>query len=74
MKILPEQLIMGSAIKYATLSNLIAMSFAGSNCTEINLFIDMNSLLKKLYSVKEMELDNSDPYALTAAIINLCGH
>ena len=74
MKILPEQLIMGSAIKYATLSNLIAMSFAGSNCTEINLFIDMNSLLKKLYSVKEMELDNSDPYGLTAAIINLCGH
>jgi len=74
MKILPEQLIMGSAIKYMNLSNLISLSFAGSNCTEINLFIDMNSVIKKLYSMNDIELDNSDPYGLASAIINLCGH
>ena len=40
-----EQLISGSFIRYEILSNLINASYSGSNCTEINLFIDLILLL-----------------------------
>ena len=46
-----EQLLTGHFIKYNRLSELIGASYAGSNCTKINLFIDLNSLVKGLYSI-----------------------
>ena len=36
-----EQMIAGSFIKYANLSQLISRSYMGSEATEINLFIDL---------------------------------
>ena len=46
-----EQLIAGSFVKYNRLSELIFKSFQGSSCTDINLFIDLNSVLKPMYSI-----------------------
>ena len=37
-----EQLLTGHFIKYNRLSELIGASYAGSNCTKINLFIDLH--------------------------------
>ena len=69
-----EQLIMGSCIKYKTLFQLISTSYAGSTCTKINLFIDLNSVLKKLYSIDKWGYKSKNKYDMTASIINMCGH
>lgn len=69
-----EQLITGSFVKYNRLSQLISYSYAGSNCTEINLFIDLNSVLKQMYSVDRWTYKYHNRYEIAATILNMCGH
>lgn len=69
-----EQLISGSFIRYEVLSNLINSSYAGSSCIEINLFIDLNSAIKQLYSVDTWAYKYRNRYEITATVLNMCGH
>jgi len=69
-----EQMIAGSFVKYNRLSQLIQYSFAGSDCSEINLFIDLNSILKPMYSVDSWTYKYRNRYEIAATIINMCGH
>lgn len=69
-----EQLIAGSFVKYIRLSELITSAYAGSNCTEINLFIDLNSVLKQAYSVNAWGHKTSNRFEITSTILNMCGH
>ena len=69
-----EQLIAGSFVKYNRLSEIIFKAFAGSNCTEINLFIDLNSVLKPMYSIDRWTYKSQGIYEIAATVINMCGH
>jgi len=69
-----EQMITGSFIRYNVLSQLISSSYAGSSATEINLFIDLNSVLKQMYAVSNWTYKYSSKYEITATILNMCGH
>lgn len=69
-----EQMITGSFVKYNKLSELIMSSYAGSNCEEINLFIDVNSALKQMYSVDAWSYKHNSRYEIAATLINMCGH
>ena len=69
-----EQLISGSFVRYEILSNLINTSYSGSNCIEINLFIDLNSAIKQLYSVDTWTYKYRNRYEIAATVLNMCGH
>lgn len=69
-----EQLIAGSFVKYTVLGDLISQSYAGSTCTNINLFIDLNSVLKPMYSVSKWTYKSSSRYEIAATVLNMCGH
>lgn len=69
-----EQMITGSFVKYNRLSEMIYTSYAGSQATEINLFIDLNSILKPMYSIDRWSYKYRNPYEITATILNMCGH
>ena len=69
-----EQLIASSFVKYNRLGELIFKSFAGSSCTEINLFIDLNSVLKRMYSIDRWTYKFQGQYEIAATVINMCGH
>lgn len=69
-----EQMITGSFVKYNRLNELISYSYSGSNCTEINLFIDLNSVLKPMYSIDSWSYKYKNIYEITATILNMCGH
>lgn len=69
-----EQLIAGSFIKYNRLGELIFKAFQGSNCTEINLFVDLNSVLKPMYSIDRWTYKSQGIYEIAATVINMCGH
>ncbi len=73
-KVYIEQLISGSFIRYEVLYSLIMNSYRGSNCTEINLFIDLNSATKQLYSIDNWSYRRRNRYEMAATIINMCAH
>ena len=69
-----EQLITGSFVKYNKLGELISTSYAGSNCTRINLFIDITSAIKQLYSVDAWTYKFEDKNDIAITLLNMCGH
>lgn len=69
-----EQLIASSYIKYKKLSELIFSSYAGSTCKYINLFIDLNSVLKQLYSGNIWTYKSVGTFEIASSILNMCGH
>lgn len=69
-----EQMITGSFVKYNRLNELIPVSYIGSNCEEINFFIDLNSVLKQLYSIDSWSYKYRNPYEITATVLNMCAH
>lgn len=69
-----EQLITGSFVKYSKLVPLIAQSYVNSPATEINLFIDLNSILKQMYSVDSWTYKHRNQFEIAATVINMCGH
>lgn len=73
-KVYIEQLVSGSFIRYEVLYSLIMNSYSGSNCTEINLFVDLNSATKQLYSIDSWSYKYRNRYEMAATIINMCAH
>lgn len=69
-----ERLVSGSFVKYERLSELIQYSFYNSTATEINIFIDLLSCIKRLYSIDAWGYKYSSKYELSASVINMCGH
>ena len=69
-----EQMIAGSFVKYNRLSKIIEETYFGSQATELNLFIDLNSILKPLYSIDAWSYKYKHIYEIAATIINMCGH
>lgn len=69
-----EQMITGSFVKYTRLSKIINETYYGSNATEINLFIDLNSILKPLYSIDAWSYKYKHIYEIAATVLNMCGH
>ena len=69
-----EQMITGSFVKYNRLSKIINETYLGSNATEINLFIDLNSVLKPLYSIDAWTYKYKHIYEIAATVLNMCGH
>ena len=73
MKIPLEAYITSSYVKYDRLASLIAEAFAGYDDTYLDIYIDMNSVIKALYNSQyNTGIDNYK--SLTACIINMCGH
>lgn len=69
-----EQLVTSSYIKYKKLSELIFSSYNGSNCQIINLFIDINSVLKQLFNGNVWTYKSVGMFEIAASILNMCGH
>lgn len=69
-----ERLVSGSFIKYERLAELIQYSFYNSTATKINIFIDLLSCIRRLYSIDAWGYKYNSKYELTASTINMCGH
>lgn len=68
-----HKIIGSSMIQYAKLDQLINYAYAGSGARGINLFIDLYSIYKTLYSRSDMT--KTDNYIeVTSSIMNLCAH
>lgn len=72
MKVSLEQLVNTNYIKYSRMIDIVNAAYAGSDATNINIYIDMYSMIKVLYSNKQYEIQ--DYSALTACMINMCAH
>lgn len=73
---LPMEIVVGSNyVKYDKLSQLIYSTYTGSNAVNLNIFVDLYSILKPLFS-SDMNINyimRSD-VELSADIINMCAH
>lgn len=68
-----EQVITGFFVKYNRLNEIIPIAFKNSNSNKLNIFIDLYSVVKSLYSI-DMKYTYSGRYELSAAILNMCAH
>ena len=68
-----EALIASSYVRYDTLGPLISNAFRGSTATEVNMYIDLYSIMKSLYGDGYV-VDIKDDKSFTASIINMCAH
>ena len=73
MRISLEALVMSNCVRYERLSQNIQEAFAGSDATVLNIYVDVYSIIRSLYSKKHIT-DISNYNDLTACIINLCAH
>lgn len=67
--------IYGYYVKYDKLTQLINANYAGSNATTLNLFIDVNNILRKIqdYSLKSGVFTNNY-LTIMAGLINMAAH
>ncbi len=72
MKLEVERLINTNLVKYETLVPIVNECFATSNATHLNLYVDLYSVLKILYS--NMDLDLGRYNVLASTIINIGSH
>ena len=68
-----EQLISSNFVKYNVLSDLVKANFNDSNASFLNIFIDLNSVLKSIYREGVIVTDSVD-CLISSSIINMCGH
>lgn len=73
-KVSIEQMVTGSFVKYNVLNNLISETYRGSDANHIHIFIDLNSLVKPLYSIDAWSYKYHNKYELAASILNMCTH
>lgn len=59
-------------VKYDQLGLLVMSSYQGSNATELNIFVDINSIIRPLFGSANYQI--KDPLELSSQIINLCAH
>ncbi|MGL5330979.1 MAG: hypothetical protein ACRDD7_17080 [Peptostreptococcaceae bacterium] len=71
-KVLIEQLLNTNYVKYNRLVEIVNEAFKGSNANSINVYIDLYSILKVLFSDKIYNID--DYTSVTACIVNMCAH
>jgi len=69
-----EMLVAGFCVKYARLNYLINEFYAKSTADKLSIYVDMNSVIKKLYSINEWGYHYKDQLELSASILNLCAH
>ncbi len=67
-----ESMLYSNYIKYDKLSELVERNFRGSNAKAVNIFIDINSLIKGLYKNETFTRDNG--LIMSSSMINLCAH
>lgn len=70
-------IIYSNFIRYEELRKLVLNEFQGTpeeNCTEINLFIDLYSLMKNAYYGDNFIINQGEEFALTAGVINMAAH
>ncbi len=72
-KIPMESIIGTSFVRMTRLSQLVQDTFRGSNATEINLYIDMYSIVKSLYS-NSHNIIITDYRSFTSTLIEMCIH
>ena len=68
-----ERLVASFCVKYAKLNALINQYYANSTATKLSIYIDMNSVVKKLYSIDTL-FGYNDKLELSASILNMCAH
>lgn len=72
-----NSMIYSNYIKYDRLLQMIIGEFRGTedeNCTDINIFIDLYSLMKNAYHRGDFQIHNDEIYALAAGVINMAAH
>lgn len=68
-----ERLINSNYIRYNKLVEIVTHAFVGSTATEVNIYIDLYSILKSLYSDRTNYIIE-DYSSVTSSIINMCAH
>lgn len=72
-KINIEQLINSNYVKYDRMIEIVKSAFVGSSAQDLNIYIDLYSILKVLY--KENEIYNIKDYStVSSCIVNMCAH
>ena len=69
-----DQLIASYYVRYNKLTQLVNSFYRNSNSDKLTIFIDLNSVLKRLYADTNISLNSSSPIDISSAIINMCGH
>ena len=68
-----EQLLYSNYIKYDRLYHLSKHAFYGLNSSSLDVYLDMNSLLRVLYRyTRNLSINNYS--VITSSLINLCAH
>lgn len=65
-----EKILYYNFIKYTSLQKMVYKEFAGSDATEVNIFIDLNQIFLKAFRFLRVE----DYYSMTSCAINYCAH
>jgi len=68
------QIIASNYIKYNRLNDIVNMAFVGSSATKINLFIDINSCIKPMYSSGFSLVNIEERTSIAAHFINMISH
>lgn len=68
-----EQLINTSYIKYGRMCSIVEQAFVGSTADDVNIYVDLYSILKPLYDKSEL-YSITDYSLVTSCVINLCAH
>lgn len=72
-KLTIERLINSNYVRYNRLVEIVTQAFVGSTANEINIYIDLYSILKGLYSDRSNYIIE-DYSSVTSSIINMCAH
>lgn len=67
------QMLYSSYIRYDRMYEMTKFAFYGSNATKVNVYVDVYSLLRNLYS-KYQNIEIRDSYAIASCMINLAIH
>lgn len=72
MGLMIEQLLNTNYVKYDRMIEIVSRAFAGSRANELNIYIDMYSMIKPLYTNKVYDIN--DYSSVTSCIVNMCAH
>lgn len=71
-QIVADNVLLSYFVRYDRLTELINKEFYKSNYNEINLYIDMYSMVKSIYKFDPSQF--IDRYSLASGVINACAH
>lgn len=72
MGLMIEQLLNTNYVKYDRMIEIVTRAFAGSSADRLNIYIDMYSMIKSLYTNKMYDIN--DYSSVTSCVINMCAH